>query len=261
MGTIISNDIRFHLKIRNGDVGRYVILPGDPGRVPLIADYLDNAKQIACNREYNVYTGYLNGVKVSVCSTGIGGPSAAIAVEELIESGADTFIRVGTSGGINLKVVGGDLLVASAAVRSEGTSHEYIPEGYPAVADFEVTRALKDAGDELSNDEDGNRCHVGVVHCKDNFYGEIDPNNTAVASKLNAAWEGYVRCGCLTSEMESAAIFSVALLRGVRAGAVMTALWNVERTNAGLPDKNCDSTDRGIRCAIGAVRRLIAFDK
>ncbi len=261
MGTIISNDIRFHLKIRNGDVGRYVILPGDPGRVPLIADYLDNAKQIACNREYNVYTGYLNGVKVSVCSTGIGGPSAAIAVEELIESGADTFIRVGTSGGINLKVVGGDLLVASAAVRSEGTSHEYIPEGYPAVADFEVTRALKDAGDELSTDEDGNRCHVGVVHCKDNFYGEIDPNNTAVASKLNAAWEGYVRCGCLTSEMESAAIFSVALLRGVRAGAVMTALWNVERTNAGLPDKNCDSTDRGIRCAIGAVRRLIASDK
>ena len=199
MGTIISNDIRFHLKIRNGDVGRYVILPGDPGRVPLIADYLDSAKQIACNREYNVYTGYLNGVKVSVCSTGIGGPSAAIAVEELIESGADTFIRVGTSGGINLKVVGGDLLVASAAVRSEGTSHEYIPEGYPAVADFEVTRALKDAGDELSTDEDGNRCHVGVVHCKDNFYGEIDPNNTAVASKLNAAWEGYVRCGCLTS--------------------------------------------------------------
>ncbi len=261
MGTIISNDIRFHLKIRNGDVGRYVILPGDPGRVPLIADYLDSAKQIACNREYNVYTGYLNGVKVSVCSTGIGGPSAAIAVEELIESGADTFIRVGTSGGINLKVVGGDLLVASAAVRSEGTRHEYIPEGYPAVADFEVTRALKDAGDELSTDEDGNRCHVGVVHCKDNFYGEIDPNNTAVASKLNAAWEGYVRCGCLTSEMESAAIFSVALLRGVRAGAVMTALWNVERTNAGLPDKNCDSTDRGIRCAIGAVMRLIASDK
>lgn len=260
MGSIISSDIRFHLKIRNGDVGRYVILPGDPGRVPLIAKYLDNAEQIACNREYNVYTGYLDGVKVSVCSTGIGGPSAAIAVEELIESGADTFIRVGTSGGINLKVVGGDLLIASAAVRSEGTSHEYIPDGYPAVADFEVTRALKDAGDELSTDEDGNRCHVGVVHCKDNFYGEIDPNNTGVAAKLNAAWEGYVRCGCLTSEMESAAIFSVALLRGVRAGAVMTALWNVERTKAGLPDKNCDSTDRGIRCAVGAIRKLIAVE-
>lgn len=260
MGSIISEDIRFHLKIRNGDVGRYVILPGDPGRVPLIAEKLDNAKQIACNREYNVYTGYLDGVKVSVCSTGIGGPSAAIAVEELITSGSDTFIRVGTSGGINLKVSGGDLLVASAAVRSEGTSHEYIPDDYPAVADFDVTRALKDAGDSLSTDEDGNRCHVGVVHCKDNFYGEIDPSNTAVAAKLNSAWEGYVKCGCLTSEMESAAIFSVALLRGVRAGAVLTALWNVERTNAGLPDKQCESSERAIKCAVEAVRILIKQD-
>lgn len=260
MASIINEGVRFHLKIKNGDVGRYVILPGDPGRVPLIAQHLENAVQIASNREYNVYTGYLDGVKVSVCSTGIGGPSAAIAVEELIMSGADTFIRVGTSGGIDLKVVGGDLLVASAAIRSEGTSHEYIPDDYPAVADFEVVSALKAAGDELSTDEDGNRCHVGVVHSKDNFYGEIDPNNTAVAPKLNAAWEGYAKCGCLTSEMEAAAIFSVAILRHVRAGAVLTALWNVERTNAGLPDKNCESSERAIKCAVGAVRKLIARD-
>ena len=260
MASIINEGERFHLKIKNGDVGRYVILPGDPGRVPLIAQHLENAVQIASNREYNVYTGYLDGVKVSVCSTGIGGPSAAIAVEELIMSGADTFIRVGTSGGIDLKVVGGDLLVASAAIRSEGTSHEYIPDDYPAVADFEVVSALKAAGDELSTDEDGNRCHVGVVHSKDNFYGEIDPNNTAVAPKLNAAWEGYAKCGCLTSEMEAAAIFSVAILRHVRAGAVLTALWNVERTNAGLPDKNCESSERAIKCAVGAVRKLIARD-
>lgn len=260
MASIINEGERFHLKIKDGDVGRYVILPGDPGRVPLIAAKLDNAVQLASNREYNVYTGYLDGVKVSVCSTGIGGPSAAIAVEELIMSGADTFIRVGTSGGINLKVVGGDLLVASAAVRSEGTSREYIPDGYPAAADFDVVRALKDAGDELSTDEDGNRCHVGVVQSKDNFYGEIDPNSTGVAAKLNAAWEGYARCGCLTSEMECAAIFSVALLRGVRAGAVLTALWNVERTNAGLPDKNCESSERAINCAVSAVRKLIKQD-
>ena len=255
MASIISEGVRFHLKIRDGEVGRYVILPGDPGRVPLIAQHLENAVQIASNREYNVYTGYLDGVKVSVCSTGIGGPSAAIAVEELIMSGADTFIRVGTSGGIDLKVVGGDLLVASAAIRSEGTSHEYIPDDYPAVADFDVVKALKESGDELSTDEDG------VVHSKDNFYGEIDPNNTAVAAKLNSAWEGYAKCGCLTSEMEAAAIFSVAILRHVRAGAVLTALWNVERTNAGLPDKNCESSERAIRCAIGAVRRLIRQDK
>ena len=260
MASIINEGERFHLKIKTGDVGRYVILPGDPGRVPLIAKELDNAVQVAQNREYNIYTGYLDGVKVSVCSTGIGGPSAAIAVEALIMSGADTFIRVGTSGGINLKVCGGDLLVASASVRSEGTSHEYIPEGYPAVADFDVTRALKDAGDELSTDEDGNRCHVGVVHCKDNFYGEIDPAGTAVGAKLSAAWEGYAKCGCLTSEMESAAIYAVALLRGVRAGAVLTALWNVERTNAGIPDKHCTSSERAIKCAVGAIRRLIKQD-
>ena len=261
MAAIINENERFHLKIKDGDVGRYVILPGDPGRVPLIAQKLDNAVQVACNREYNVYTGYLDGEKVSVCSTGIGGPSAAIAVEELIMTRADTFIRVGTSGGIDVKVCGGDLLVASAAVRAEGTSREYIPDGYPAVADFEVTRALKDSGDALSTDEDGNRCHVGVVQSKDNFYGEIDPSKTAVSARLNAAWEGYVKCGCLTSEMEAAAIFSAALLRGARAGAVLTALWNVERTNAGLPDKNCTSSERAINCAIGAIRRLIALDR
>lgn len=261
MASIISDEITFHLRTKRGDIGRYVILPGDPGRVPKIAAKLDNAKMIASNREYTTYTGTLDGVPVSVCSTGIGGPSAAIAVEELIKCGADTFIRVGTSGGINLKVVGGDLLIASAAVRSEGTSHEYIPDGYPAVADFEVVSALRDSAAELSTDEDGNRYHVGVVHSKDNFYGEIDPSDTGVAAKLNAAWEGYVKCGCLTSEMEAAAIYSVALLRGVRAGAVLTALWNVERTNAGLPDKHCESSERAINCAIGAIRRLIKSDK
>lgn len=260
MASIISEEIRFHLKTKKGDIGRYVILPGDPGRVPLIAAKLDNARQIAANREYVTWTGSLDGVPVSVCSTGIGGPSAAIAVEELIMCGADTFIRVGTSGGINLKVSGGDLLVASAAVRAEGTSREYIPEGYPAAADFDVTRALKDAGDELSKDEDGCRCHVGVVHSKDNFYGEIDPNSTAVPAMLSQAWEGYLRCGCLTSEMEAAAIFSVAICRGVRAGAVLTALWNVERTKAGLLDKNCESSERAIQCAVNAIRKLIRQD-
>ena len=178
---LVQDDIRFHLRIKNGDVGRYVILPGDPGRVPKIAALLDDAKQIAYNREYNTYTGTLLGEKVSVVSTGIGGASTAIAVEELIMSGCDTFIRIGTSGGMDMKVFGGDLIVASGAVRSEGTSREYIPIEYPAVPDFDVMCALKQAGDTLSSDEDGNRCHVGVVHCKDSFYGEIDPNSVPVS--------------------------------------------------------------------------------
>ena len=209
MESIVSGDVCFHLKTRKGDIGRYVILPGDPGRVPKIAGKLDGAKLIASN----------------------------------------------------LKVSGGDLLIASAAIRSEGTSHEYIPDDYPAVANFDVVCALKASADELSTDEDGNRAHVGVVHSKDNFYGEIDPRNTAGPEKLSNAWAGYLKCGCLTSEMEAAAIFSVALLRGVRAGAVLTALWNVERTNAGLPDKRCESSERAINCAVGAIRRLIENDK
>lgn len=258
--SIVDTEFQFHLKIKKGDIGRYVILPGDPGRVPLIAEFLDNAKHVAQNREYNIYTGFLDGEAVSVCSTGIGGPSAAIAVEELIKCGADTFIRVGTSGGINLRVSGGDLLIALAAVRGEGTSREYIPSDYPAVADFEVVSALKAAAVPLSEDEDGKRFHIGVVQSKDSFYGEIDPDSMPVSAFLKERWAGYVKCGCLTSEMEASAIFSVAIARNVRAGAVLTALWNVERTNAGLPDKRCESSERAIKCAIGAIRELIKND-
>ena len=188
---LLTENEQFHLKIKNGDVGRYAILPGDPGRVPLIAKYLDNAEFVASNREYTTYTGYLLGEKVSVVSTGIGGPSAAIAVEELIRSGTDTFIRIGTSGGMDISVSGGDLVVAQASIRSEGTSHEYIPENYPAVADFEVTTALKAAGDALSEDVDGKRCHVGVVHSKDSFYGEIRPQCQPIAADLKEKWTAW----------------------------------------------------------------------
>lgn len=266
MAGLINKDERFHLKIRDGDVGRYVILPGDPGRVPKIAAYLTDAKQIAQNREYNVYTGFLNGVKVSVCSTGIGGPSAAIAVEELIDSGADTFIRVGTSGGIDLSVFGGDLIIAEAAIRAEGTSYEYLPQGYPSIADFEVTTALVDAAKELSTSEEGNGFHVGVVHSKDSFYGETNPERSAVEDNLKSRWNSYLRCGCLTSEMECAAIYAVGLVRSkfpkkIRCGGVLTALWNAERSNRGMDDTVTQDTTRGIKCAIRAIELLIERDK
>lgn len=266
MATIMNENERFHLKIKTGDVGRYVILPGDPGRVPKIAALLDNAEQITQNREYNIYTGYLNGEKVSVCSTGIGGPSAAIAVEELIDSGADTFIRIGTSGGIDLSVIGGDLIIAEAAIRAEGTSYEYLPQGYPAVADFDVTTALVDAAKELSTDEPGNGYHVGVVHCKDSFYGEVNPDGSAVGENIKERWNSYLKCGCLTSEMECSAIFSVGIVRSqypkkIRCGGVLTALWNAERSKRDLPDKITDDSTRGIKCAVGAVELLIERDK
>ena len=266
MATIMNENERFHLKIKTGDVGRYVILPGDPGRVPKIAALLDNAEQIAQNREYNIYTGYLNGEKVSVCSTGIGGPSAAIAVEELIDSGADTFIRIGTSGGIDLSVIGGDLIIAEAAIRAEGTSYEYLPQGYPAVADFYVTTALVDAAKELSTDEPGNGYHVGVVHCKDSFYGEVNPDGSAVGENIKERWNSYLKCGCLTSEMECSAIYSVGIVRSqypkkIRCGGILTALWNAERSKRDLPDKITNDSTRGIKCAVRAVELLIERDK
>ncbi len=265
MATIMNDEVRFHLKIRNGDVGRYVILPGDPGRVPLIAEKLENAVQVAQNREYNIYTGYLSGEKVSVCSTGIGGPSAAIAVEELVDSGADTLIRVGTSGGIELSVFGGDLIIAEAAIRAEGTSYEYLPQGYPAVADFSVTSALVKAAEKLSGTENGTRFHVGVVHSKDSFYGETNPERSAVCDNITSRWNSYVKCGCLTSEMECAAIYSAGIVRStfekkIRCGGVLTALWNAERSKQGLPDTICYSSERAIQCAIDAIRILIAED-
>ncbi len=265
MATIISDKERFHLKIKTGDVGRYVILPGDPGRVPKIAAYLTDARQIAQNREYNIYTGFLGGEPVSVCSTGIGGPSAAIAVEELIDSGADTFIRVGTSGGIDLSVFGGDLIIAEAAIRAEGTSYEYLPQGYPALADFEVTAALVEAAKELSSPDPGERWHVGVVHSKDSFYGEVNPDGSGVPDNLKSRWESYLKCGCLTSEMECAAIYSVGLVRStpekrIRCGGILTALWNAERSKRNLPDCVTDDPTRGIVCAIRALELLIRRD-
>ena len=193
--------MQFHIHCKEGDVGRYVFLPGDPGRCASIAANFDNPVHIGMNREYNVYTGTLLGEKVSVCSTGIGGPSASIAMEELAASGSATFIRVGTCGGIALDVQPGDVVVASGAIRYEHTSLEYAPIEFPAVPDFEITAALKAAGEDL-----GYRTHVGVVQCKDSFYGQHSPEKSPVSYDLLQKWESWKRLGVKASEMESAAL-------------------------------------------------------
>lgn len=261
MASIMDGERQFHIQTLPEEIGRYVILPGDPDRVPKIAALLDNARQVAQNREYNVYTGFLDGEKVTVCSTGIGGPSAAIAVEELVKCGADTFIRIGTSGGMDLKVSGGDLCIASAAVRGEGTTAEYLPDGYPAAADFQVVTALAEAAAELSSGEIGTQYHVGVVHSKDSFYGEVEPDASPMSADIKQRWESYLRCGCLTSEMECAAVFAVGIARKVRCGAVLTALWNVERSKANLQDNVTYDSTRAIKCVVSAIRKLIAADR
>ena len=245
----------YHIHLKKGDVGRYVILPGDPGRCEKIAKYFENAKFIAQNREYVTYTGTLDGVPVSVMSTGIGGPSASIGMEELIHVGADTFIRVGTSGGIKKEVMGGDLCIATGAIRFEGTSKEYAPEEWPAVPDFDVTLALKQAAEKLEY-----RHHMGVVQCKDNFYGQHGPDTMPVEPMLKYKWEAWKRLGATCSEMESAALFTVAAARGVRCGSVMLAVANQTRRELGLEDPQVYDTDKAIKTAVEAIRILIRND-
>jgi len=247
---------QFHIRCNPEDVGRYCFLPGDPGRCEAIAAHFDDPVHIGMNREYNIYSGYLLGQKVTVCSTGIGGPSASIAMEELHNIGVDTFIRIGTCGGIAMDVLPGDIVVATGAVRYEHTSVEYAPIEFPAVPDFDVTAALKAAGKEL-----GYRTHVGVVQCKDSFYGQHAPEKSPVYYELQQRWESYKRLGVKGSEMESAALFVVASALGVRCGSCFHVVWNQEREKAGLQMPMTEDTSAAIKVGIEAMKRIIVQDR
>ena len=247
---------QFHIACAQGDIGRYCILPGDPGRVPAIAALFDDAKQIAYNREFNVWTGTLLGEKVTACSTGIGGPSASIAMEELHKCGADTFIRTGTCGGIDLNVQSGDVVVATGAIRMEGTSREYAPIEFPAVADFQVTNALVEATKKL-----GFPLHTGIVQCKDSFYGQHDPAASPVYYELQQKWESWKRLGVKASEMESAALFVVAAALGCRCGSCFHVVWNQEREAAGLDQKMSEDTSSSVKVSVEALKLLIEADR
>ncbi len=248
--------MQYHLAIKKGDVGRYVILPGDPKRCAIIAQYFDNASLVADSREFVTYTGYLEGEKVSVTSTGIGGPSASIAMEELVKCGADTFIRVGTCGGMDTKVKGGDIVVATGAIRMEGTSKEYAPIEFPAVADIEVTNALIQAAKNL-----GNSYHAGIVECKDSFYGQHEPEIKPVSYELMSKWEAWLRLGCKASEMESAALFIVASYLGVRCGSNFLVVANQEREKSGLDNPVVHDTDAAVKVGVEALRILIKQER
>lgn len=247
---------QYHIGVGNGEVGKYVILPGDPKRCAKIAKHFDNAKLIADSREYITYTGELDGVKVSVTSTGIGGPSAAIAIEELVKCGADTFIRVGTCGGMDLNVKGGDIVVATGAIRMEGTSKEYAPIEFPAVANLDVTNALVQGAKALNK-----TYHAGVVQCKDSFYGQHSASIMPVSYELENKWNAWLRCGCLASEMESAALFVAGSYLRVRVGSVFLVIANQEREKAGLENIQCHDTEEAIKVAIEGLRNLIKADK
>ena len=246
---------QYHIHCAQGEVGRYVILPGDPGRCPSIAALFDNPVKVAQNREYTTYTGTLLGEKVSVCSTGIGGPSASIAMEELHQLGADTFIRTGTCGGIDINVKSGDVVVATGAIRYEHTSLEYAPIEYPAVANFDVTLALRHAPENL-----GYRTHTGVVQCKDSFYGQHSPEKSPVYYELLQKWESWKRLGVKASEMESAALFVVADALGCRCGSCFHVVWNQEREKAGLDQDMSEDTSSSVKVAVEALKLIICRD-
>ena len=253
-----SEDVnrQYHIQVAKGEVGRYVILPGDPKRCVKIAQYFDNPVLIADNREYITYTGTLDGVKVSVTSTGIGGPSASIAMEELYRCGADTFVRIGTCGGMQTEIKSGDIVIATAAVRMEGTSREYAPIEYPAVANLDVTNALVEAAKEK-----GFIYHTGVVQSKDSFYGQHEPEAMPAGYELINKWEAWKRMGCLASEMESAALFIAGSFLHVRVGACFLVLANQEREKRGLPNVQVHDTTQAIATTVDAIRLLIQEDK
>jgi uridine phosphorylase len=221
--------------------------------VPLLAERLDGARPVAANREYVSWSGELDGARVTVTSTGIGCPSAAIAVEELHACGADTFVRVGTAGGMQHDLQVGDLVIAEAAVRDEGTSPQYVPLAFPAVADPDVTRAFREGAAAL-----GLRHRVGVVHSKDSFYGQREAERMPVADELAARWQAWIRAGVLCSEMEAAAIYVVARVLRARAGAILLVAGNQELPGAQREEARLETL---VDAAVEGLRRLIRADR
>lgn len=248
------NDKMYHINLSKSDIegAKIAILPGDPGRVGSIAKYLENPKKLSQNREYTSYLGNIQNKKVLIISTGMGGPSTAICVEELAQIGITHLIRVGTSGGMQLEVSAGDVVIATSAIRQEGTSKEYVPIEFPAVADLDITLALRESAKELNVPY-----HTGVVHCKDSFYGQHNPERMPVSYELENKWNAWIKSGALCSEMETSALFTTASTLRLHAGAILLVIWNQEREKNGLPQEQCFDTDREIKVAINAIKKLI----
>ncbi|MCL2243263.1 MAG: uridine phosphorylase [Treponema sp.] len=246
---------QYHVGFDDSHQAKYAILPGDPGRVEKIASFLDKPRFFCQNREYTTWLGELSGKTIMVISTGMGGPSTAIAVEELFATGVRNFIRVGTCGGMALPVIGGDIVIATGAIRMEGTTKEYVPIEFPAVANLDITNALTEAAKKLDK-----KWHAGIVQCKDSFYGQHNPDRMPAGYDLKNKWNAWIRAGCLASEMESATLYIVSQILGARAGCVLNVVWNQEREKAGLDNPRCHDTESGIKTAVEAVRILIERD-
>jgi uridine phosphorylase len=236
-----------HLLVGEGDVNDLALVPGDPDRVERIAAQCEDVEHVSSNREYTVVNATYEGRPLTICSTGIGGPSAAIALEELARVGVETVVRVGTTGALQEGIEIGDMVVATGAAKAEGTSKRYENVEYPAVPDYDVLRALVDAAEDRGED-----VHVGPIVSDDAFYNETD--------EYVADWE---HAGLLAIEMEAATLFALGRRRGVRAGAICTVDGNlVEGTQKGatddeeLPAKARDNVERAITLALDAATTL-----
>ena len=248
--------MQYHIHCKPGDVGRYVLLPGDPGRCEMIAEHFDGAALVARNREYTTFTGMLDGIPVSVTSTGIGCPSTAIAVEELGAIGADTFIRVGTSGAMQSFLRNGDLIIAQAAVRDEGTSAQYVPLSYPAVAHLDTVLALQRSAHTL-----GVRSYTGIVRSTDSLYGDLSPSTIPLNALGGDAGRMWAEARVLASDMEASALFVVSSIRGHRAGTLLLVVNAVGEGPIQAPPEGGNVLDPLIRTAVGALREMIAADR
>ncbi|MBQ2765893.1 MAG: uridine phosphorylase [Clostridia bacterium] len=248
----MNEEIMYHIGLRREDGAKGAIICGDPGRVEKIARLMDEPEFVASNREYTTWAAKLGDERVLVTSHGIGGASTAICIEELNLVGVDTLIRVGTCGGMSMDVKAGDIVIAQSAIRAEGTSREYLPIEFPATADFAVTTALARAAENGAHPY-----HVGVVHCKDSFYGQHSPDRMPVSDELQAKWRAWLLGGALASEMESATLFAVASVLGLRAGCVLRAVWNQERIAAGITDPVDEDELSAAKCAVDAMRILL----
>ena len=256
MAMSTTDNRQYHIQVAPGEVGKYVFLPGDPGRCEPIARFFDEPRLVAKNREYETWTGFLDGEMVSVTSTGIGCPSAAIAIEELVKAGSDTFVRVGTSGSMQHHIKPGDLGVIQAAIRDEGTTSHYLPLEFPAVADLDVTRALAVGARSL-----GKTVHVGISQTKDSFFGQHEPSRMPVASRLDERWTAWMAGGALCSEMEAAGLYIVASTLGVRAGGIMMILGNPEQKPMTEAELKAGAVENVLPAAIEGMRELIRQDK
>ena len=242
----------YHIDFDESHNAKYAIMPGDPGRVEKIAAYLEKPRFYHQNREYTTWLGELQGETVMVISTGMGGPSTAIAVEELYQTGVRNFIRVGTCGGMAEHVMGGDVVIATGAIRMDGTTKEYVPIEFPAVAHIDVTNALIHGAKNLDLN-----WHAGIVQCKDSFYGQHDPDRMPAGYELTDKWKAWVMAGCLASEMESSTLYIVSQILGAKAGCVCSVVWNQERKNAGLDDPHVHDSTNAIKTAVEAVKLMI----